>query len=196
MTSTLQWLPGDAPFSPRFGDIYRSGGTDGHGGLEQAQQVFLAGCGLPALWNESPALPAWQILETGFGLGLNFLASWQAWRDAPARPARLFYSAVEAFPPTADDLLKSAASFAPLLPLARLLAAQWRGLLPGLHRIELEQGRVQLTLVVGDAQALLPQLTGRYDSIFLDGFTPRKNPEMWRETVLKAVARLTRRDAR
>jgi tRNA U34 5-methylaminomethyl-2-thiouridine-forming methyltransferase MnmC len=27
------------------------------------------------------------ILETGFGLGLNFLATWQAWRAAPALPA-------------------------------------------------------------------------------------------------------------
>jgi tRNA 5-methylaminomethyl-2-thiouridine biosynthesis bifunctional protein len=196
MTPTLYWQPDGTPVSPRFDDIYRSGGVDGQGGQEQARQVFLAGCGLPALWNDQPQCPDWQILETGFGLGLNFLAAWQAWRDHPARPARLFYSAVEAFPPAADDLLKSAAPFPPLLPLARELAAHWRGLLPGLHRIELAQGQVQLTLAVGNAQTMLPQLTGRYDSIFLDGFAPQKNPEMWSAAVIAAVARLARRDAR
>ncbi|MDR2991053.1 MAG: FAD-dependent 5-carboxymethylaminomethyl-2-thiouridine(34) oxidoreductase MnmC [Burkholderiaceae bacterium] len=195
MNPTLHWQLDGTPVSPRFDDIYRSGGVDGQGGLEQARQVFLAGCGLPALWHEQPYLPAWQILETGFGLGLNFLAAWCAWRDHPARPARLYYSAVEAFPPTADDLLKSAAPFPQLLPLARELAAQWRGLLPGLHRIELAQGQVQLTLAVGDVQAMLPQLTGHYDSIFLDGFAPQKNPDMWSAAVIAAIARLARRDA-
>jgi tRNA 5-methylaminomethyl-2-thiouridine biosynthesis bifunctional protein len=194
MTPTVHWQPDGTPVSARFDDIYHSGGTSGQGGLEQARQVFLAGCGLPALWNDQP--PVWQILETGFGLGLNFLAAWHAWLDCPARPARLFYSAVEAFAPTADDLLKSAAPFPQLLPLARQLAAQWRGLLPGLHRIELAAGHVQLTLAVGDAQAMLEQLTGRYDSIFLDGFAPQKNPEMWSEAVITAIARLARRDAR
>jgi tRNA 5-methylaminomethyl-2-thiouridine biosynthesis bifunctional protein len=107
----------------------------------------------------------------------------------------LYYSAVEAFPPTADDLLKSATPFPQLLPLARELAARWRGLLPGLHRIELADGRVQLTLAVGDAQTMLPQLTGHYDSIFLDGFAPQKNPEMWSQAVIAAIARLARRGA-
>jgi len=196
MESAVHWQPDGTPVNVRFDDIYRSGGTDGQGGLEQARQVFLAGCGLPALWDDQPKLPAWQILETGFGLGLNFLAAWRAWLDHPGRPACLFYSAVEAFPPAAEDLLKSAAPFPSLLPLARQLAAQWRGLLPGPHRIELAAGRVQLTLAVGDAQTALAQLTGRYDSIFLDGFAPQKNPDMWSEAVIAAVARLARRDAR
>ncbi|MDR0479803.1 MAG: FAD-dependent 5-carboxymethylaminomethyl-2-thiouridine(34) oxidoreductase MnmC [Burkholderiaceae bacterium] len=193
MTSPVHWQSDGTPVSPRFDDIYRSGDVNRRGGLEQAQQVFLSGCDLPGRWAHQPV---WQILETGFGLGLNFLAAWHAWQCDPAQPARLFYSAVEAFPPEADDLLKSAAPFPELLPLARQLAAQWRGLLPGLHRIQLADGRVQLTLAIGDAQAMLPQLTGRYDSVFLDGFAPQKNPEMWSETVIAAIARLVRRDAR
>ena len=141
----VQWRDDGTPFSPRFGDIYRTAGTDGLGGLVQARQVFLRGCGLlvdhPGAADWAGAA-RWAVLETGFGLGLNFLATWQAWRQDERRPARLFYSAVEAFPPEASDLLRSAAPFTELAPLAAELAAQWHGLLPGVHRLRLDQDRV------------------------------------------------------
>ena len=60
-------------------------GGDRSSALVQAQAVFLQGCGLPAAW---AATPRWRILETDFGLGLNFLATWAAWRaDPQAHPA-------------------------------------------------------------------------------------------------------------
>ena len=196
---TVQWRADGTPFSPRFGDIYRSAGEDGAGGLTQARQVFLHGCGLlgdgatPAVWQGAAR---WAVLETGFGLGLNFLATWQAWRQDAQRPARLFYSAVEAYPAEPADLIRSAAPYPELAPLAAVLAAQWHGLLPGVHRLRLDGGLVQLTLAVGDVQPMLAELAGAHDAIFLDGFSPERNPEMWSLPALKAVARLARRGAR
>ena len=67
MAEPVEWLPDGTPRSPRFDDIYRSA----TGGLAQAQHVFLQGCGLPEAW---AARAQWRVLETGFGLGLNFLA--------------------------------------------------------------------------------------------------------------------------
>ena len=147
----------------------------------------------PSAWAHAAR---WAVLETGFGLGLNFLATWQAWREDPTRPQRLFYSAVEAWPPDAADLLRSAAPYPGLRPLAEALAEQWHGLLPGLHRIRLDEGRVQLTLAVGDVRAMLAELSGRFDSVYLDGFDPARNPDMWGLPVLKAVTRLARPGAR
>ena len=199
LSAAVHWQPDGNPVSPRYGDIYRSAGADGLGGLAQARHVFLHGCGLlagddaPAAWAQQPV---WQVLETGFGLGLNFLATWQAWLNDPARPKRLFYSAVEAHPPEASDLLRSAAPFPELTPLAEQLAARWRGLLPGVHRIELAGGALQLTLAVGDAHPMLAELTGHFDSLFLDGFSPQNNPDMWSDEVLRAAARLIRPDTR
>ena len=192
MTPTVLWRADGTPFSPLYDDIYRSAGVDGQGALAQARHVFLASCGLlpgraPAAW---AGQPVWQILETGFGLGLNFLAAWHAWLQDPMRPARLFYSAVEAHVPEARDLLQSAAPFPELVPLAEQLAAQWRGLLPGVHRLQLAQGALQLTLAIGDAQPMLGELSGRFDSVFLDGFNPQKNPQMWTPELLQSVARL------
>lgn len=190
----VHWREDGTPFSPRFGDIYRS-----TSGLAQTREVFLRGCGLlpeaeqAAAWTGAPH---WAVLETGFGLGLNFLATWQAWRDDAQRPARLLYSAVEAFVPTAADLLRSVAAYPALQPLAQALAAQWHGLLPGVHRLSFEGDRVQLTLAVGDVRAALGELRGAHDSVFLDGFNPALNPDMWSLPVLRAVTRLARRGAR
>src|SRR5256885_7204237 len=41
-----------------------------------------------------------------------------------------------------------------------------------------EQGRVLLTLYIGDAQAMLRRQQITADSIYLDGFTPELNPDL------------------
>jgi tRNA 5-methylaminomethyl-2-thiouridine biosynthesis bifunctional protein len=129
-------------------------------------------------------------LETGFGLGTNFLATWQAWRDDPLRPRRLHYVSVERHPFGAADFLRVVAE--PLRDLAAELAAQWPLPLPGLHRLEFDGGSVTLTLAFGDAADVVPQLVLGADAFFLDGFAPDRNPEMWSAPLLKALARLAR----
>ena len=188
MAEPVEWLPDGTPRSPRFNDIYRPR----TGGLEQARHVFLRGCGLPAAW---AGQPHWRMLETGFGLGLNFLATWQAWKDDPQRPRLLHFVSVEAWPVSADDLLHSAAQSPELLPLAQALAAQWFGLLPGVHRLSFEDGRVLLTLHVRDVKETLRRQPFTVDSVFLDGFDPGVNVAMWDPDTLKAVARHCRRGA-
>ena len=186
MTEPVEWLPDGTPRSPRFDDIYCSS----TGGLEQARHVFLGGCGLPGAWANQPQ---WRILETGFGLGLNFLATWRAWLDDPHRCGLLHFVSAEAWPVGAADLIRSAAPYPELVPLASNLVEQWWGLLPGVHRLSFEQGRVLLTLHVGDVKQALRQRTFSADSVFLDGFDPPRNPSMWDLYTLKAMARYCRR---
>jgi len=189
MGEPVEWLPDGTPRSQRFQDIYRSSA----GGLEQARHVFLGGCGLPGAW---AGQPQWRILETGFGLGLNFLATWRAWKDDPQRPRLLHFVSTEAWPVAAADLLRSAAPYPELVPLALALAEQWFGLVAGLHRMDFEQGRVLLTLFVGDVKDALRQQPFDADAIFLDGFAPQHNPAMWEIHTLKTVARHCRRGTR
>jgi tRNA 5-methylaminomethyl-2-thiouridine biosynthesis bifunctional protein len=189
MPEPVEWLPDGTPRNPRWDDIYRSAA----GGLEQARHAFLHGCDLPAAW---AAQPQWRILETGFGLGLNFLAVWRAWQTDPQRPRLLHVSSIEAWPVAASDLLRSAAPYPELLPLAQQLAAQWFGLVPGFHRFVFEGGQVLLTLCVGDVKEMLRAQDFSADAVFLDGFSPARNPQMWDLHTLKAVARLCRRGAR
>ena len=186
MAEPVTWLDDGTPYSPRFGDRYHSE----NGGLAQARGVFLHGCGLPAAW---AGQHQWRILETGFGFGLNFLVTWAAWRADPARPTLLHFVSTEAWPVSAADLLRATAAHPDLAPLAEALHQQWWGLLPGVHRLRFDEGRVLLTLYVGDTQALLRQQHLVVDSVYLDGFSPQRNPESWDLHTLKAVARCCHR---
>ncbi len=189
MNETVDWRADGVPQSVRFGDIYHTE----TGALAQSRHVFLGGCGLPVAWAGSPQ---WRFLETGFGLGLNFLACWQAWRDDPQRPRMLHFVSIEAHPVAQADLLRAAAAYPELADLAAALAAQWHGLLPGFHRLSFEDDRVLLTLCIGDVEPMLRAQRFEADSIFLDGFSPTRNPAMWSPEVLKAVSRFARQGTR
>ena len=101
MAESIDWLDDGTPYSPRFGDRYHSE----QGGMAQARDVFLHGCGLPQAW---AGQRQWRILETGFGFGLNFLTTWAAWRADPQQPTLLHFVSLEAWPVSADDLLRAA----------------------------------------------------------------------------------------
>jgi tRNA 5-methylaminomethyl-2-thiouridine biosynthesis bifunctional protein len=171
-----------APRSPVFDDLYHPRA----GALEQARHVFLAGNGLPPRWR---ACPRFVIAETGFGLGHNFLATWQAWRDDPARCERLDFISVDKHPLRRDGLARAHAA-SPLPDLARALIDAWPPLTPNLHHLDFEGGRVRLLLGFGDATALLRHLVARVDAFYLDGFVPARNPAMWSPELFHAVARL------
>ncbi|MBN8474368.1 bifunctional tRNA (5-methylaminomethyl-2-thiouridine)(34)-methyltransferase MnmD/FAD-dependent 5-carboxymethylaminomethyl-2-thiouridine(34) oxidoreductase MnmC [Sulfuritalea sp.] len=172
------------PYSPLYDDIYHTA----HGGLAQARHVFLAGNDLPARWLGSERFI---VFETGFGLALNFLATWQAWRESQAG-GRLHFVSVEKHPFRRDDLATLLAAYPELAGLAGPLLAQWPPLVPGFHRLHFDGGRVTLTLLLGDASSLLPQLVAQADALFLDGFAPAKNPGMWAPALLASITRLCR----
>ncbi|MDX5363966.1 MAG: bifunctional tRNA (5-methylaminomethyl-2-thiouridine)(34)-methyltransferase MnmD/FAD-dependent 5-carboxymethylaminomethyl-2-thiouridine(34) oxidoreductase MnmC [Pseudazoarcus pumilus] len=179
----LQFRDDSTPWSEAYGDVYHSSS----GGLDQARSVFLTGNGLPQRWQDRERFC---IVETGFGLGLNFLATWATWRDDPQRCARLHFVSAELHPFSRDDLAAAHAARPEFEPLVAELLAQWPPLVPGFHRLHLDGGRVTLTLLFGDARELLPQLDARADAFYLDGFSPALNPELWDETLLAELARL------
>lgn len=178
----VQFSDDAPPFSPRYGDGYHPPG----GAFAQAQHVFLSGNGLPGRWQ---GRPRFIVLETGFGLGSNFLATWDAWRRDPQRSRQLVFISVERHPVRRDDLARAHAG-SPLAELADALVRAWPPLTPNLHRLEFDEGQVQLMLLLGDAAESLADLVARVDAFFLDGFAPAKNAEMWSERVFKAIGRL------
>jgi len=182
-TASLARSGDGTAFSDEFQDVYHSS----HGGLAQSRQVFLAGNRLPERWR---GRDAFVILETGFGLGLNFLAAWDAWRADAARPSRLHFISVESRPLNEKDLADALARFEELAPLARALRTAWPPPLGGFHRLHFDGGNVILTLLFGEAASVLPQLVGCVDAFFLDGFSPAKNPGIWSPEVVRELARV------
>ncbi len=181
--ATLAHSTDGIPYSAAFDDIYHSN----DGGIGQIHHVFMGGNALPGRWQ---GRPNFVVLETGFGLGLSFLATWQAWRDDPQRSERLHFISVEKHPFSRDDLATLHRQWPDLAPLAAQLLAQWPVLVPGFHRLHLDDGRVTLTLLLGDALDLLPKLVAEVDAFYLDGFAPSKNPELWSPPLFKQIARL------
>jgi len=167
------------PFSEAFGDVYHA--VDG--GPAQARHVFLAGNGLPQRW---AGQERFVILETGFGLGLNFLATLQAWRRNPGK--KLHYVAIEKHPFSLQDLRTLHERYADLQDEAAHLHSVWPMLVPGGHRAELEPG-VVLTLFFADIK-VARDLRLSADALYLDGFSPAKNPDMWTPQVLRSLSRL------
>ncbi len=176
------------PFSPIYGDVYHSA----DGGSAQSRHVFLFGNGLPGRWSRRRIFT---IVEAGFGLGLNFLETWRAWRNDPERCQRLHFISVEKHPFDRSTLADLHADHHELAPFAAHLQAAWPELVPGMHRLHFESGRVTLTLVFSDIAAALPQLRCRADALFLDGFSPDRNVDMWTPEVMRWCARLAAPDA-
>jgi tRNA U34 5-methylaminomethyl-2-thiouridine-forming methyltransferase MnmC len=165
--ATLAWKDGRTPVSTRFDDPYYSLDS----GLEEARHVFLRGNDLPAR-----AGPGFRIAELGFGTGLNLLATHEALRDTPGP---IFYTSFEAYPMRRGEMARALEAF-PELDADPLLSV-W-----GAERFAL--GPLDVTLVLGDARTTLPQWEGMADAWYLDGFSPAKNPELWSETLMRAVA--------
>lgn len=176
------------PFSEAFGDVYHSH----DGALGQARHVFLAGNGLPSAWQGKHRFT---ILETGFGLGVNFLVTLAAWRADPARSRQLSFISVEKHPFRAGELARVLHAWPELAEPASELVAQWPPPLPGIHRLHFDRGRVTLSLLFGDAADALDRLEARANAFYLDGFSPARNPDLWSPRVCHLLARLAAADA-
>ena len=179
----LEFAEDGTPWSAAFGDVYHSA----HGGPAQARHVFIGGNELPARWQHKRRFV---ILETGFGLGLNFLATWQAWRNDPQACERLHFVSIEKHPFAAADLATAHQAWPEFADLAHALQKHWPPLTPGIHRLHLDQHRVILTLIFGDAVTQLRNLSASVDAFYLDGFSPAKNPELWTPELCKSLSRL------
>ena len=173
---SVTWADGATPVSALFGDPYFSL----EGGLAETRHVFLAGNGLPGRFR-----PGLSIAETGFGTGLNLLATVAAWVDSGAA-GRFVFTSFEAFPMPAADMARAQAAFPELAPLAETLGRHWGA---GDRRFAL--GPADVRVIEGDARQTLPAWDGRADAWFLDGFAPAKNPELWDDALLGAIARQT-----
>ncbi|WP_374401263.1 bifunctional tRNA (5-methylaminomethyl-2-thiouridine)(34)-methyltransferase MnmD/FAD-dependent 5-carboxymethylaminomethyl-2-thiouridine(34) oxidoreductase MnmC [Niveibacterium sp.] len=188
-TASLQFGEDGTPYSIKYDDVYHPHA----GAMGQARHVFLGGCGLPAGWQGQDD---YVVLETGFGLGHNFLATWEAWRADPKRSRRLHFISVEKHPFPVTDLAEAHAASGAPPDLAAKLRAQWPLAMPGFHRMHFDEDRVTLTLLFGEAHMLLPELHAQADAIYLDGFAPGKNPDMWSPAVFEALAERSHSDTR
>lgn len=203
------------PVSKTFDDVYFSRA----GGLNESDYVFLQNNDLPNrfdnLWqNASKTSKNFVIAETGFGTGLNFLATLCLWRSIKKQSnkqytlcqnlPRLHFITTEKYPLNRDDLQKSLQIWAdkilydePLSPLIDELIHAYPFAIQGCHRRHFDD--VILDIWVGDACDSLNQLINQYptchrpsvDAWFLDGFSPQKNESLWSKQLFDCIKALS-----
>ncbi|MCB1672777.1 MAG: bifunctional tRNA (5-methylaminomethyl-2-thiouridine)(34)-methyltransferase MnmD/FAD-dependent 5-carboxymethylaminomethyl-2-thiouridine(34) oxidoreductase MnmC, partial [Pseudomonadales bacterium] len=177
--ATITWLESGQPVSSQFDDIYFSS----QGGLAESEHVFLAGNGLPGRWQAWPDYRTpFNLVELGFGTGLNFLLTWRLFERLAASNLRLHYLAFEKHPLTHADLERALAQWPELETWRRQLLDVYIDHSGGLHRYCLT-GNLTLDLYFGDAGTgmveLLANRPATVDCWFMDGFAPAKNPGLW-----------------
>ncbi|RQR32120.1 bifunctional tRNA (5-methylaminomethyl-2-thiouridine)(34)-methyltransferase MnmD/FAD-dependent 5-carboxymethylaminomethyl-2-thiouridine(34) oxidoreductase MnmC [Burkholderia sp. Bp9143] len=171
--------------SPEYGELPR----DASRARAHANRM-LAGNGLPARWR---GRRTFTVIETGFGTGGHFLATWAAWRDDPARCERLHFVAVEPHPFSREDLQRAISHIVADTTIsenAGTLLDAWPMHVPGLHRLEFDEGRVVLTLAFGDARDMLQRLVARADAFYLGNVVSAEYGDLLSADVTRAFARI------
>ena len=159
--------------------------------LAQARHVFLGGNQLPARW---AGRDHFTVLDTGFALGDNFIATWDAWKQDAARSRWLHYIALDPHPPTRADLAR-AHTHSPMSALGQALARAWPPITPNLHALAFESGRVRLLLAWGDTAALLRELRCTADAFFIEGRVGERSPALAPVALTALIQALSRRAA-
>lgn len=182
----LHWDEQGQPLSSQFADVYFSSAS----GLAESRHVFIQHNQLPERFAALADGDTFVIGETGFGTGLSFLCAWQCFLEHAPASAHLHFISVEKYPLQRSDLAQALALWPELSELREQLLEQYLAIHSGFQHLKLMDGRITLTLLIGDVLEMLQQLDGQIDAWFLDGFAPSKNPEMWNEQVFAQLARL------
>ncbi|MGS7251641.1 bifunctional tRNA (5-methylaminomethyl-2-thiouridine)(34)-methyltransferase MnmD/FAD-dependent 5-carboxymethylaminomethyl-2-thiouridine(34) oxidoreductase MnmC [Pseudomonas anuradhapurensis] len=183
----IDWDDQGRPHSRQYDDVYFAVNE----GIEETRHVFLGQTRLAERFAALAPHACLVIGETGFGTGMNFYCAWQLFEQHAGAEARLHFVSVEKYPLGRDDMARAVRLWPELAAYSEPLLAQYVALHPGFQQFTFANGRVTLTLLVGDVLEQLPQLDAQVDVWFLDGFAPAKNPDMWTPALFAQLARLS-----
>ncbi len=184
-TIKLQWTADGQPVSDQFGDVYFSK----ENGLEETRYVFIKQNNLAERFAKMKPDSLFTIGETGFGTGLNFLAVWAFFNQFAHKAARLHFISAEKYPLSYADIKKASLLWSELNNYTEALIKQYPKVhTQGYHHLSFDGGRVMLTLIFDDATSAFSSLNGYADAWFLDGFSPKCNPDLWTQPLFNAIS--------
>ncbi|MBL4822424.1 MAG: bifunctional tRNA (5-methylaminomethyl-2-thiouridine)(34)-methyltransferase MnmD/FAD-dependent 5-carboxymethylaminomethyl-2-thiouridine(34) oxidoreductase MnmC [Colwellia sp.] len=201
--AVLSFQSDGTPYSEQFNEIY----FDSESGYQQSENIFIHGNNITNRLQQSN--DSFVIAETGFGTGLNFLLTLQAYRRLQVNfpntnVAKLNFISVEKFPFSKAQLAKSLTALPQLKVFTELLLAQYPEFESTNEQVtevnaSFFDGKVSLKIIIADAAPGLSKIKtnnmGLVDAWYLDGFSPVKNPEMWSEQIFSEISRLSKDQA-
>ena len=191
----IKWDSQGTPFSVVFDDMYFCAVN----GYEDALYIFCGGNRLEERFKKLDPTKngVFTIIETGFGTGLIFCVAWKLWNEYAPASWTLNFLSVEKYPLPPQELERALSVWPIIKPQADELSANYKIPSENSGVFQFGRSRVSLTIVFDDIITGLEKIdqeglaSSRADALFLDGFSPRKNPEMWTENVFARLARLS-----
>lgn len=149
------------------GETYHSS----HGALAEALELYIGASGISERFERHKAT---QVLDVGLGLGYNAIATLETWLAA-TEPGPLRILSLEIDPALVDALRSGRGAWQGNWPESRLALARALGGAPIKHPHG--QSVCNWELLLGDASTM--SLTGAFNYVWQDPFSPQKNPSMW-----------------
>ncbi len=133
------------------------------GAWEESEKKYLQPCGVKSRLESGKNA---SILDVGFGMGFNVCAAVELAESLKGN-SRIYITSLEADESAIDAAL-------------RLPERKGYGIVRSLKETgKYESRRAYVEILHGDARESVRYLSSHFDYIFLDGFTPDTNPELW-----------------
>jgi tRNA 5-methylaminomethyl-2-thiouridine biosynthesis bifunctional protein len=198
VSSPAYWRDSETLKSAQFDDVY----FNTLGGLDESNYVFIEPNLTPERLISAENTPL-TIIELGLGTGLNLLLTIAKQENIKAGSASnlddtpkfrpIHYIAIEKYPLQTADIQKALMLFPELKKYSQI----WLNNYPTLTRTITEfklATDFQVTIIPYDIHQSLDHCIKQnicVDAIYLDGFSPAKNPDMWSLTIMKKLAKLS-----
>jgi len=180
--SPKTWIDNTHLYSEEFEDIY----FNTENGIAESEYVFIDANNIANRFANN-SLERFTLLELGFGTGLNFLNTLKHWQSSTkADSTWLDYIAIDKYPLTAQEINQALLVFPSLKSELALLLASYGGAAPQYKPKLISElwvtENVRLTYIPFDVADAIKHIIKHWsvlDAIYLDGFAPSKNPDMW-----------------
>lgn len=161
-------------YSPEFDQYYHSV----RGAMAETQRVYIE----LGLWAKMEEKSEINILEVGFGTGLNALMTAM---EAQKNGLRVHFISLEPFPISKEDsqLLNYGTEMNTNL-LAQIHEANWEETVEINSNFFLQKIKITLQEFVTDTL---------FDVIYFDAFAPNSQPELWTEEIFIKIASMTQK---
>jgi len=161
---------------PLFEEAYHSVSA---GALEESIKKFLIPSQLPFLAKERGEI---KLLEVGFGLGYNLVATYVSLKGINPNLKIHYVGFERELSPLLEELKLPE-------PYGGIYERIKENLLKGKDEFEIDRLRVKI--LFGDARKRVKELEGeKFDAVYHDAFSPRKNTELWTLEFLREIKSL------
>jgi len=153
----------------KYDDIYHSVS----GAIEESQKKFIEPCNIRS---------GMKILDICFGIGYNSLM-------AIHKTKELDIIGIE----KDENILQKTLE----VEVPEKLQKDYEFIKAAVEQGELIINDLRINLIVGDALDIIENLEdNQFDAVFLDPFSPKKNPELWTENFFKQIYRVMKKGAK